>query len=179
MELLIEHSAPVDATDSNGNTALIFGAHGGHLPLVQLLLQRGAPVEMTNKDGLTPLQAALLQGHSAIVAAIAQYGAEVEEQASLAAIKALPPLPQLELPSLAEPPYPELPHFPPPELPEPLAGAPPAANAYDVAEGDAYTRAKPPKPTAAASALPRRQLQRPADFLQVRGRGGARARGQG
>ena len=67
----------------------------------------------------------------------------MEEQASLAAIKALPPLPQLALPSLAEPPYPELPHFPPPELPEPLAGAPPAANAYDVAEGDAYTRVSP------------------------------------
>ena len=72
---------------------------------------------------------------------------QVEEQASLAAIKALPPLPQFELPTVAEPPYPELPHFSPPALPEPLAGSPPAANAYDVAEGDAYTRVNPkPKP---------------------------------
>jgi len=52
-------------------------------------------------------------------------------------------------------------------MPEPLAGAPPATNAYDVAEADAYKRVVTPKPTAAAYALPRRLLQRSPNFLEV------------
>ena len=43
VELLLEHQAPVDAADGNGNAPLLFAAHGGHSQLVRALLQARQP----------------------------------------------------------------------------------------------------------------------------------------
>jgi ankyrin repeat protein len=55
---LIDQGANVDATDSNGMTALHHACVNGHYEVAKLLLERNADKEIAYKPGLTPLYCA-------------------------------------------------------------------------------------------------------------------------
>ena len=68
--------APVDATDSDGNTALHYAAMYGRLEAVQYLLQRGPTVDVPANDKRTALHIAVLYGHAAVARELALHGAD-------------------------------------------------------------------------------------------------------
>ncbi|GAC1529451.1 MAG: hypothetical protein NVS2B4_07810 [Ramlibacter sp.] len=55
MELLLEHSAFIDAESPNGTTPLMMAAMYGNTAAVKLLLDAGADTAMRNKLGMTAL----------------------------------------------------------------------------------------------------------------------------
>ena len=57
-EALLSARADVAAANGEGNTALMFAAHGGHEPVCTALLEAYAPAESQNQFGLTAEQAA-------------------------------------------------------------------------------------------------------------------------
>jgi ankyrin repeat protein len=63
IELLLRHSADVNAQSSTGNTPLMYACAGGHVEAVKTLLKNGANVEDHNENGHTPLMEAASAGH--------------------------------------------------------------------------------------------------------------------
>jgi len=55
VQLLLDHSAYVDAGSPNGTTPLMMAARGNHLSTVKLLLDNGADLGVKNQLGLTAL----------------------------------------------------------------------------------------------------------------------------
>nr|WP_240702312.1 ankyrin repeat domain-containing protein [Trinickia terrae] len=54
-QLLIDHSAYIDAGSPNGTTPLMMAARGNHITTVKLLLDAGADLSVKNQLGLTAL----------------------------------------------------------------------------------------------------------------------------
>jgi len=77
---LVDLGLPVDATDSQGCTALLRAAGGGHRAVVDLLLARGADPERTANSGATPLSAAVSMRHADIVDRLLAAGAPLEQR---------------------------------------------------------------------------------------------------
>ena len=67
----------VDATDSEGNTALHLAAANDRPSAIGTLVKGGASVDAANQVGWTPLMQAARHGHSAAVAALLQARADV------------------------------------------------------------------------------------------------------
>ena len=67
---------PVDATDSDGCTALHYAASNGRLEAVQYLLQRGASVDVPDNDKYTALHDAAYNGHAAVARELVLHGAD-------------------------------------------------------------------------------------------------------
>jgi ankyrin repeat protein len=65
--LLAQHGANVEASDLNGNTALILAAGDQHVDSVRALIACGANVNAASKSGYTALHAAARWGNEAIV----------------------------------------------------------------------------------------------------------------
>merc|ERR1712070_99683 len=66
--LLINAGAEVNATDSNGSTALALASWNGHHRATRVLLRARADVDVcSDKAKYTPLMAAARWGHSAVV----------------------------------------------------------------------------------------------------------------
>ena len=64
-----EKGASVDTADTNGSTALMLAAHGGHLEVVKYLAdEKDASVDAANANGLT----ALMQATTSYLAAAFQ-----------------------------------------------------------------------------------------------------------
>ena len=61
--LLLGASAPVNATDVQGSTALHSACYGGHTECVALLLRAKADVEAKDLEECTPLHLAAFFGH--------------------------------------------------------------------------------------------------------------------
>ncbi|KAJ8033227.1 Ankyrin-1 [Holothuria leucospilota] len=66
-EMLLKSGADVNATMSNGETAMHVAARHGHLKMVQALLEEGADVECSSKVGENPLHVAVRHAHFVIV----------------------------------------------------------------------------------------------------------------
>ena len=64
---LVNAGANIEATNSNGYTALMIAAGGGHADAVTTLLAKGANIEATNNDGYTALMLASQKGKTEIV----------------------------------------------------------------------------------------------------------------
>jgi len=77
---LVDLGLPVDAIDSQGCTALLRAAGGGHRAVVDLLLARGADPERTANSGATPLSAAVSMRHADIVDRLLAAGAPLEQR---------------------------------------------------------------------------------------------------
>ncbi|XAR67847.1 hypothetical protein NMG60_11002773 [Bertholletia excelsa] len=56
VELLLQHGANVNASDSRGQTPLHYSIIRGKTPITKLLLTRGADPQVLDRDGKTPLQ---------------------------------------------------------------------------------------------------------------------------
>jgi ankyrin repeat protein len=68
-------SAPVEARDSEGRTALMLAVLQGHRDEVVALLRQGADANAADFAGVTPLQAARANHLPAIADALVQAGA--------------------------------------------------------------------------------------------------------
>jgi uncharacterized protein len=76
VDLLLARSAPINARNLAGATALYFAAETGHPSIVQRLIERGADVKLTGRSGISPIAAAAYAGNDEIVAALLARGAD-------------------------------------------------------------------------------------------------------
>ncbi len=77
---LLDLGLPVDAVDSQGCSALLRAAGGGHRALVDLLLARGANPGLAANTGATPLSAAVSMRQVEIVDRLLDAGAGLEQR---------------------------------------------------------------------------------------------------
>ena len=77
---LLDIGLPVDAVDSQGCSALLRAAGGGHRALVELLLARGALPGLAANTGATPLSAAVSMRQTEIVERLLDAGAGLEQR---------------------------------------------------------------------------------------------------
>ena len=77
---LLDLGLPVDAVDTQGCTALLRAAGGGHRAVVDLLLARGADPLLAAHSGATPLSAAVSMRHTDIVDRLIAAGASLEQR---------------------------------------------------------------------------------------------------
>ena len=77
---LLDLGLPVDAVDSQGCSALLRAAGGGHRALVDLLLARGANPALAANTGATPLSAAVSMRQLEIVERLLDAGAGLEQR---------------------------------------------------------------------------------------------------
>ncbi len=77
---LLDIGMPVDAVDTQGCSALLRAAGGGHRALVELLLERGAQPGLAANTGATPLSAAVSMRQTEIVERLLQAGAGLEQR---------------------------------------------------------------------------------------------------
>ncbi|MEP7067583.1 MAG: HEAT repeat domain-containing protein [Usitatibacter sp.] len=72
VKLLLERGADPNASDANGNTALMEAAsHGCDREVTRMLIKAGAKVDAKNKMGLTPFEMGLFHGHDGLEEIIA------------------------------------------------------------------------------------------------------------
>ena len=74
---LIDQGADVNATDEDGNTALMYASAEGHTVIVSMLIEAGADVNAKDIDGLTALMLASGEGHTETVSTLIKAGADV------------------------------------------------------------------------------------------------------
>jgi ankyrin repeat protein len=74
--VLLEAGAELDATDNDGQTALMKAAADGNEEAVRLLLQAGAVVDATGKHGKTALMWAAIKCKKEVVRMLLKAGAE-------------------------------------------------------------------------------------------------------
>ncbi len=89
IQLLLDAGADVNATDDDGETALIAAARGGHTEAAQILLDAGADVNATDIQEQTALITAAQWGHTETVQALLVAGAEVEKEPGEYSLSAL------------------------------------------------------------------------------------------
>ena len=77
---LLDLGLSVDSPDSQGCTALLRAAGGGHRAVVDLLLARGADPQRAAHSGATPLSAAVSMRHGEIVDRLVAAGASLEQR---------------------------------------------------------------------------------------------------
>ncbi len=77
---LLDLGLPVNAVDSQGCSALLRAAGGGHRALVELLLARGADPALAANTGATPLSAAVSMRQLEIVERLLEAGAGLEQR---------------------------------------------------------------------------------------------------
>ena len=65
-------------TDTEGDTALIHAARGGHVTCVRTLLRACAAVNHQNQSGHTALTISARHGSVAVIRALIQHGAQLE-----------------------------------------------------------------------------------------------------
>lgn len=72
--LLGTQGTDVNATDAQGNTALLEAARFGHDGVARALLNAGANAKVKDKDGKTALMLAVAGGHDDVVRVLKQAG---------------------------------------------------------------------------------------------------------
>jgi ankyrin repeat protein len=72
----VDAGAPVNLTNSAGDTLLMLAAYHGHPDTVRALIERGADVNRSNDRGQTPLAGAVFKGEDEVVRLLATAGAD-------------------------------------------------------------------------------------------------------
>lgn len=75
---LLDRGMPVEATDIQGYSVLMYAARAGQLESVRLLLERGAKVDARNALGETALMLAAFNGHLATTKFLLRLGAAID-----------------------------------------------------------------------------------------------------
>jgi len=68
----------INATASDGATALYWAARGDYLPIVRMLLAAGARVDAADRYGITPLALAAINGSAPVVSVLLEAGANAK-----------------------------------------------------------------------------------------------------
>ena len=76
---LLELGLPIDTVDSQGCSALLRAAGGGHLAVIDVLLHRGANTALAAATGATAVSAAVSMRHPQIVERLLDHGADVNQ----------------------------------------------------------------------------------------------------
>lgn len=79
VERLLGLGLPIDASDTQGCTALLRAAGQGHVAVVRSLLARGADPTLSARTGATPLTAAVSAGRSDALEALLDAGVAVDQ----------------------------------------------------------------------------------------------------
>lgn len=74
--LLLHHNVPVDVTDPQGHTCLMWAAYKGYPAVVDLFLRWGANVYATDEAGFTALHWALVKGSHGCIQKLIEYGSD-------------------------------------------------------------------------------------------------------
>ena len=82
LTFLLHISTSPDATDRNGQTALMYGSYYGHHRAVSILLQANANPNLQGNDGVIPLHMASRNGHSDTVSILLQANANPNLEAN-------------------------------------------------------------------------------------------------
>ena len=77
---LIDRGADINATGTDGTSALHWAVHLGDVETTSLLIQHDARVDQVNRYGLAPLHVAAAEGHSKLVQLLLDAGASVNLQ---------------------------------------------------------------------------------------------------
>ena len=82
LKALLDAGAKINATNNEGQTALMIAASNALVNNVRTLILAGADINARDKEGLTPLMYAKEEEKSAVVRLLKSYGAlETEETA--------------------------------------------------------------------------------------------------
>jgi len=73
---LLQHGADVNASGTDGSTALLMACNWDLPPLVMSLLEAGADVDAADREGNTPLMAAAYIGNEFVVQMLLEKGAD-------------------------------------------------------------------------------------------------------
>ena len=90
VKYLIAKGVNINASDTDGTTALMFASSSGNTEIVQLLLTYGTTtVNRMRNDGLTALKLASSKGHKDIVLLLLSHGADIDESSYTNGLTAL------------------------------------------------------------------------------------------
>ena len=87
IQMLLKHSAEVDARSPNLTTPLMMAAMGGNIYAVKALLDAGADLNMANEQGLTAIDFARRSNHPVILEGL-EYRRKANEVKAAAAVEA-------------------------------------------------------------------------------------------
>ena len=76
---LLKEKVPVNATATDGTTALHWATRAGDIETVKLLLRDGADVRVADRYGITPLKLAAENGSAEMMAILLKAGAAILE----------------------------------------------------------------------------------------------------
>lgn len=72
----IDHGAPVDLANQDGNSFLMLAAYSGHTGLVRGLIERGADVDKQNERGQSPLAGVVFKKEDELIDVLLDAGAD-------------------------------------------------------------------------------------------------------
>lgn len=84
MQILLQHGASVEVTDSSGRTPLLLAAACGDIPASSLLLDHKANINATDNTGRSPLMHASAQGNDGLVRLYLSRSADIEQRDNIA-----------------------------------------------------------------------------------------------
>jgi len=80
LRTLLQKKADVNATQTDGATAMHWAVYRDDLESVDLLIQSGSKVDIKNREGVTPLHMASLYGNARIIGRLLKAGADAEQK---------------------------------------------------------------------------------------------------
>lgn len=78
VEILLQHQARVDLTDSFGNTALMWAADQNYTDIMKLLIDAGANINFQNRQGITALMRTAEKGSTSAADLLLRKGADTQ-----------------------------------------------------------------------------------------------------
>lgn len=74
--IILHQNIPVDTTDPQGHTSLMWAVYRGYPAIADILLKWGASISARDQDGFTPLHWALVKGNQTCIQKLIEFGAD-------------------------------------------------------------------------------------------------------